>query len=106
MPRQLTNNTSAFTQFKKCLFRIEIAQEVKYNVIKQNLLEELAELERERAQYNEDRAILSKVGSKRRKNKELIEIDRLNAEYEAKEALLHENEKHLIEERKNNAYDF
>lgn len=109
MPRQNTahifGQESAFTQFKKCLFRIEVAQECKYNIIKHTLLEQLEELEKQKASLNEEKALAGK-GSTRRGNKDLEEIDKLYQDLEDLEKDIAENEKRLSEEVKNNAYEF
>ena len=79
MPRQLTHQMSAFSQFKKTLFRLEIAQDCKYNTIKQDLIDELLSLEHSRSLLDEERALHGgHGGAKRRGNKELEEIDRLD----------------------------
>lgn len=105
MPRQLTHQMSAFSQFKKTLFRIEIAQDCKYNTIKQDLIDELLALEHARSLLNEERALHSGHGSIRRGNKELDEIDRLDREMERVEKAIKENDKVLTDELKNNEFE-
>ena len=98
---------SAFTNFKKCLFRIEIAQDCKFNTIKQELIDDLLELEHQRSQLNEQKALhRGNGGSLRRGNKELEEIDRLEKEIERIEKAIQENDKVLVDEIKNNEYEF
>ena len=105
MPRQLTHQMSAFSQFKKTLFRIEIAQDCKYNTIKQDLIDEMLALEHARSLLNEERALHGGHGSIRRGNKELDEIDRLDREMERVEKAIKENDKVLTDELKNNEFE-
>lgn len=94
------------TNFKKTLFRLEIAQECKYNIIKQSKLEELDEKEKERAQYSDDVVFGTKSGGSRRKNKQHDEAVKLDEEIAQIQSELEENEKRLTEEIKNNDYEF
>lgn len=68
-------------------------------------MEHLDELEKRKALLNEEKALAGK-GSTRRGNKELEEIDNLYHDIEKLEQEIHDNEKLLNDEIKNNAYEF
>ena len=75
--------------------------------MKQNLIDDLLELEHQRSQLNEQKALhRGNGGSMRRGNKELEEIDRLDREIERVEKAIIENDKNLVDEIKNNEYEF